>query len=147
RLVEPNAPPSSERFAALARLADAGLFTGITLMPVLPFIEDSDENIRAIVRKAAKSGVRAIYPAFGMTLRDRQRAHYFAALDRLFPEERLAERYRKQYGDYYECRSPRVKALWRVFTEECEKTGIVYEMWEIVRAYRLGYGSRQMTFF
>lgn len=147
RLIEPNAPPSSERFRALGALADAGLFTGITLMPVLPFLEDSDENIRAIVRRAAESGVRAVYPAFGMTLRDRQRAHYFAALDRLFPEKGLSERYRKQFGDYYECRSPRVKALWRVFTEECEKTGILYEMREIVRAYRQGYGERQMTFF
>lgn len=147
RLVEPNAPPSSERFAALKTLADAGLFTGITLMPVLPFLEDSDENIRAIVRTAKQSGVRAIYPAFGMTLRDRQRDYYFAALDRLFPEKNLSERYRKQFGNYYECRSPRVKALWRVFTEECEKAGILYEMREIIRAYQTGYGERQLTFF
>lgn len=147
RLVEPNAPPSSERFAALARLSGAGLFTGITLMPVLPFLEDSDENIRAIVKKAAQSGVRAIYPAFGMTLRDRQRDYYLDALDRLFPEKKLSERYRKQFGGFYECRSPRVKALWRVFTEECERAGILYEMRDIVRAYRLGYGEDQLRFF
>lgn len=87
RLIEPNAPPSSERFRALGELSDAGFFTGITLMPVLPFLEDSDENIRAIVREAARHNVRAVYPAFGMTLRDRQRDYYFAALDRLFPEK------------------------------------------------------------
>lgn len=147
RLVEPNAPPSSERFAALEKLSCAGLFTGITLMPVLPFLEDGDENIRAIVKTAARCGVRAIYPAFGMTLRDRQREHYFAALDRLFPEKKLSERYRKQFGGAYECRSPRVKALWRVFTEECGRTGILYEMRDIVRAYRQGYGEDQLRFF
>ncbi len=147
RQIEPNASPSSERFSALAEMSGAGIFTGITLMPVLPFLEDNAENIRRIVRRASECGVRAIYPAFGMTLRDRQRDYYFTQLDRLFPDGHFPERYRKQFGDSYECRSPSWKELWTVFTEECGKAGILYEMRDIVRAYKMGYEDRQLTFF
>ena len=46
--IEPGVPPSSKRFEAVRRLADAGIFTGILLMPVLPFLEDSPEDIREL---------------------------------------------------------------------------------------------------
>lgn len=147
RLLEPNVSVSSERFKALAEMSGQGLFTGITLMPVLPFIEDGDENIRKIVRNASECGVRAIYPAFGMTLRDRQRDYFFEQLDRLFPQEHFSERYRRQFGNYYECRTPRLKQLWKIFTEECQKAGILYEMRDIVSAYKMGYEGGQLTFF
>ncbi len=147
KLLEPNVSVSSERFKALAEMSGQGLFTGITLMPVLPFIEDGDENIRKIVRNASECGVRAIYPAFGMTLRDRQRDYFFEQLDRLFPQEHFPERYRGQFGDYYECRTPRLKQLWKTFTEECRKAGILYEMRDIVSAYKMGYEGGQLTFF
>ena len=71
--------------------------TGLTLMPVLPFIEDTQENIRAIVNLAHASGARYILPAFGMTLRDRQRAYYYDKLDHLFPG--LRGRMRKLLGN------------------------------------------------
>ena len=147
RLIEPNVAVSSERFRALAEMSDAGLFTGITLMPVLPFIEDTDENILGIVRTAAECGVRIIYPAFGMTLRGNQREYYFRKLDEIFGKESPVQRYIKQFGNYYECRSPKVKHLWKIFTEECDKNGILYNMHDIIKAYKLGYESTQLTFF
>lgn len=147
KLIEPNASLSSERFEALAKMADAGLFTGITLMPVLPFIEDSDENIRKIVTLAHEAKVRAIYPAFGMTLRGNQRDYFYKKLDEIFGAESPSEKYRARFGDYYECRSPRLKALWKIFTEECDKFGILYNMKDIIRAYKLGYENEQLTFF
>ena len=147
RLIEPNAAAASARFEALAKMSDAGLFTGITLMPVLPFIEDTDENILGIIRTAAQCGVRIIYPAFGMTLRGNQREHYFKKLDEIFGNSSMSDRYRKQFGEYYECRSPRVKHLWKIFTEECDRHGILYSMTDIIRAYKLGYEDRQLTFF
>lgn len=147
RLIEPNVAASSQRFEALAKMSDAGLFTGITLMPVLPFIEDTDENILGIVKTAAQCGVRIIYPAFGMTLRGNQREHYFAQLDRIFGENSPSEKYRRQFGNYYECRSTRVKHLWKIFTEECDRHGILYNMTDIIRAYKLGYENTQLTFF
>ena len=146
RKIEPNVSVSSERFEALAKMREAGLFTGITLMPVLPFIEDSEQNIRGIVRKAAEAGVRAIYPAFGMTLRANQREHYLGKLTEIFGED-MAEHYRRQFGNYYECRCPNVKKLWAAFTDECGKYGILYKMQDIISAYKQGYESAQLTFF
>ena len=67
-LVEPGVCPSSARFEAVRRLSEAGIFAGILLMPVLPFLEDNKENITAIVRKAHEAGARFIYAEFGMTL-------------------------------------------------------------------------------
>lgn len=147
RLIEPNAAVSSERFNALAEMSDAGLFTGITLMPVLPFIEDNDENIRGIVKRAKECGVRIIYPAFGMTLRGNQRDYFFKKLDEIFGTDTMSQKYRNYFGDYYECRSPRVKALWKIFTEECDRYGILYNMRDIIRAYKLGYENEQLSFF
>ena len=107
--IEPNVSRPGERFETIEKLAGAGLYTGILLMPVLPFIEDSRENVGEIIRKAKDAGARFIYPAFGMTLWGNQRAWYYRKLDELFPGEGLAEAYRKRYGDYYECTSPKAR--------------------------------------
>lgn len=145
KLIEPNVSVSSERFEALAKMSDSGLFTGITLMPVLPFIEDTEDNILKIVRTAHECGVRIIYPAFGMTLRMNQRDHYYEKLDSLFPG--LSEKYRNRYGERYNCTSPNARKLWKVFSAECEKYGILYDMKGIIRAYKFGYGDGQLSFF
>lgn len=146
-LIEPNVSPPSERFEALAKMAENGLFTGITLMPVLPFITDSDENIRKLVRTAHQCGVRCIYPWFGVTLRTNQRDHFLSELDKRFPNSGLRQRYEKIYGNRYECSSPNSRDLWRIFTEECEKFGIIYNMKSIISAYKMGYGDMQLKFF
>ena len=83
--LEPGAPLVSNRLRAIRVLANRGIHTGITMMPVLPFIEDSEDNITQIVQKAHEHGAAYIIPSFGMTLRDRQRAYYYEKLDRLFP--------------------------------------------------------------
>ena len=73
--IEPRAPSPARRLEAVRALSRAGLFTGILLMPVLPFLEDSVENVLAVAEAAAEAGARFVYPAFGMTLRDSQRAY------------------------------------------------------------------------
>ncbi|ADU22258.1 MULTISPECIES: SPL family radical SAM protein [Ruminococcus] len=145
RLVEPRVAASSERFDALARMSDAGVFTGITLMPVLPFIEDTEDNIRTIVRRAHECGVRCIYPAFGMTLRSGNREYFYQKLDESFSG--LKDQYIRRYGNRYECPSPNAKKLWQVFTEECVRYGILYEMKAIINAYKAGYEDGQLSFF
>ena len=138
---------SSERFEALAKMSESGLFTGITMMPVLPFIEDSEENIRSIVRLGHEAGVHFIYPAFGVTLRNTQREHFLSSLDSIFPGERLSDKYIHRFGNSYECTCPNVKVLWKSFTEECEKYGILYKMQDIISASKLGYEYDQMSLF
>lgn len=146
RLIEPNVSVSSERFSAIAEMSGKGIFTGITLMPVLPFIEDTEENIIGIVKNAHECGARFIYPAFGMTLRGRQREHYLSQLEKIFPEKGLRRKYESYFGENYGCTSPSVKKLWARFVSECERYGILYKMEDICAAYKSGYDT-QLSFF
>jgi len=143
--IEPNVSRPTERFEMIEKLARAGLYTGILLMPVLPFIEDNRENIGEIIRKAEDTGVKFIYPAFGMTLRGNQRAWYFQKLNEQFPGEGLVAAYRKRYGEYYECTSPQARKLWEYFSEECQKRQIVYRMEDIISQYKRPYKVTQIT--
>jgi DNA repair photolyase len=145
--LEPQAPPPSRRLRALETLSAAGIFTGVLLMPVLPFLEDSAENVRTVVHSAAKAGARFVYPYFGVTLRQNQRTHYLDELEARFPGQGLRERYLVRYGGRYDCRSPQEKALWQTFCAACAQYGLLYKMQDIVAASRLGYQSRQTSLF
>ncbi len=124
--VEPGAPLSSQRFRAMEILAANGILTGMTMMPVLPYIEDTEENIALLVQRAHAAGATYILPSFSMTLRDRQRAYYYAQLDRLFPG--LKEKYTRRYGERYGCPAPNAARLERVFRELCERYSIATRM-------------------
>ncbi len=143
--IEPNAPLSSERFAAVKKLSDAGIFAGVLLMPVLPLIEDTVENIAGIVKRAHENGAKFIYPAFGVTLRQNQRDWFYQKLDESFPG--MKAKYIKQFGDTYECRSPNSKALWKIFQSGCEQYGLIYKMPDIIAGYKSGYGEDQLSLF
>lgn len=142
--IEPNVSRPAERFKMIEKLSGAGLYTGILLMPVLPFIEDNQENIGEIVRWAQMSGAKFIYPAFGMTLRGNQREWYYRKLNELFPGEGLAEAYQKKYGGAYECVSPRARKLWEYFAGECKERQIAYRMEDIISQYKRAYQVTQM---
>lgn len=120
--LEPGAPPTSARLRAIEVLAAQGIYCGVTMMPILPHLEDNDENITSIVTKAYERGAAYILPAFGMTLRDRQRAYYYDKLDRLFPG--LREKYVRQFGEQYHCAANNAPRLAEVFYELCDKYGI-----------------------
>lgn len=143
--IEPNVSLSSERFRALQTLTEGGVFAGILLMPVLPFITDNEENIRGIVKRAKDSGASFIYPDFGMTLRANQRDYYYEKLEKEFPG--LKKKYMELYGDSYSCASPRAKELYKLFKEECDKAGIIYRMKDIITAYKSQYEVTQLSFF
>ena len=116
-------------------------------MPVLPFLEDSAENVLEIVRLAGECGARFIYPAFGMTMRPGQREWYLSKLEILFPGQELSKRYMQRYGSRYQCSSPQAAKLWKLFSQACDRRGILYHMPEIVRAYKAGYTPQQLTLF
>lgn len=143
--LEPGAASPERRLKAVEGLSKRGIFTGVVMMPVLPFLEDNEENILSVVNLAADAGAKFVYPAFGMTLRDRQREYYFQQLDRLFPGVR--QKYEKQYGDRYWCVSPKAKQLWRTFACSCQERGLLYEMKHIVSAAKLPYDDMQFTLF
>lgn len=137
----------SERLDMIASLSSRGIFTGILMMPVLPFLEDTEENILAIVKAAHEIGARFIYGMMGVTLRDNQREWYYDRLRQLFPGEGLAEKYMKTYGNRYSCASPKARKLWELFTRECEKYGILYHMKDIICAYKRNYEITQLNMF
>ncbi|KUO73068.1 MAG: radical SAM protein [Clostridia bacterium BRH_c25] len=143
--LEPNVAVSSKRFAALKELSGQGIFAGILLMPMLPFLEDNEENIRGIIHFAHENGAKFIYPAFGVTLRQNQRDWYYKKLDELFPN--IKQKYIKQFGNAYECHSPKAKVLWQLFRKECDGHGILYRMEDIIKAYKQGYGYSQLSLF
>lgn len=143
--IEPGVAASSKRFAAIKQLSDNGIFAGVLMMPILPYIEDSEENIRGIIHKAHENGAKFIYPAFGVTLRQNQREWYFDKLDKLFPG--VKEKYIKAYGNSYECHSPNAKQLMSMTKQECERLGLLYKMEDIIKGYKQGYYDKQLTLF
>ena len=143
--LEPHAPPPSQRLEALEKLSRAGVFAGVLLMPVLPFVEDSSKNVLSVVDRAAQAGARFVYAAFGVTMRDGQRDFFLNGLDRAFPG--MGERYRKRYGSRYYCSSPSAKELWALFSARCRELGLLYEMKHIISAATRSYEDRQLSFF
>lgn len=145
--LEPHVPVSSERFEAVRKLSEAGLFAGIVMTPVLPFLEDSAQNTRRMAKLAAAAGARFLYPLFGVTLRDNQRLYYYEALERLFPGSGLREKYEKRYGERYYCMSPNSRRLYGILEEECRKYGILCRMQDIIHAYKKNYQYEQLSLF
>lgn len=143
--LEPNVALSSQRLEAINKLSSKGIFTGILLMPVLPFIEDNDENILKIISLAKENGAKFIYAAFGVTLRQNQRDYYLNKLNEKFPG--LAKRYIEEYGYSYECRSKRAKELIKLFIEECNKANILFRMEDIIAGYKRENEVKQLSLF
>ena len=134
KIIEPHVCTSSKRFEAIKTLSDNGIFAGIMMNPVLPFITDDEEDIKKLVKKAYESGAKFIHTYMGMTLRENQRDYYFEKLDKQF--KGLKEKYIKYYGERYNCAVPNYKSLYKVFTNECDKYGILYNMKDIIKAYK-----------
>ncbi len=145
KTIESHAPTSSQRFEALTALSDAGLFTGILMMPILPFINDSVSNVEGIVEMANRAGARFIYPSFGVTLRDVQRAYFLRQIYRISPD--LQRKYETAYKANYYCSSPNADDLWHTFSTSCEKHGLLHRIEDIVSAYRRDTPYQQLSLF
>ncbi|MCL2376894.1 MAG: radical SAM protein [Defluviitaleaceae bacterium] len=134
RAIEANVSTTSERFEALNALAEAGIFCGVLMMPILPFINDNEENIITIARRVKQAGAQFVYPAMGMTLRAGNREYFYEKLDASFPG--VKEKYIRSFGGRYRCTSPKAKRLWNVFAAECERLGLLYDMKAITARYK-----------
>lgn len=131
RRIEPHVSVTSERFAALRALSKAGVFAGVWLNPVLPYLTDTDHNIRRIVQMTAENGGRFVVCFFGMTLRTGNREYYFDALQRDFPGVR--EHYLREYGNAYEIPARDAEGLHAAFVDECRKRGMLWRFGDINR--------------
>ncbi len=132
RKIEPHVSTTGERFEVLKKLRDAGIPTVVWLSPILPFINDTAENITGILEMCAEAGVYGVLRfGMGLTLREGNREYFYKQLDRLFPG--LKEKYIRTYGNQYEIASPDNRRLMRLFHQKCEESGIVHDNEEIFR--------------
>lgn len=123
RIVEPNVSTTQARAAALKQFRAAGIPTVVWLSPILPFINDTTENIGSILDACRDAGVKGIINfGMGLTLRDGNREYFYAQLDRYFPG--MKARYNQRYGNSYEVLSPYQQELSELFHNTCEKYGI-----------------------
>ena len=130
KIIEPNVCTSRERFEALKILRDNGIPTVVWLCPILPYINDTRENIEAILQMCVEARVRGVINfGMGLTLREGDREYFYRKLDSSFPG--LKERYIREYGNSYEIPSPHSSELIRLFHQICEKNGIMHSNDEI----------------
>ncbi len=147
RIVEPNVETTYERFRALEILRDNGIPTVVWLCPILPFINDTEENIRGILDYCVRAKVKGIINFdMGVTLRDGNRAYFYKKLDEHFPG--LKEKYIRMYGNSYQLSSPNSRKLSMIYKSECIKNGImcdVNECFEYLNKYEDKYGGEQIS--
>ncbi len=123
---EPHAPATSARFRAMERLAKMGIYTGVTLMPLLPYINDTKQNIEGILRRARDTGASYVLPMLGVTLRKGSREYLYKALDEGFPG--IKDRYISRFGERYECFGPDHTELKQTLGELAREVGIPLRM-------------------
>ncbi len=125
RIIEPNVCNTRRRIEVLEIMRQEGILTVVWLTPILPFINDTEENIRAILNACVRVRVKGIMLFdMGLTLRDGGREYYYAALDKHFPG--MKERYINRYGNAYELPSPNRDKLREIFNQVCIENDILY---------------------
>lgn len=124
RILEPNVCNTKRRIEVLEEMQRRGIPTIVWMTPILPFINDTEENITSILNECVRTGVKGIIDfGMGLTLREGDREYYYAALDKHFPG--MKERYIRWYGNAYELPSPHAKELRMIFKSICDANGIL----------------------
>lgn len=124
KILEPNVCNTKRRIEVLEEMQKRGIPTIVWLTPILPFINDTEENITSIMNECVRTGVKGVIDfGMGLTLRDGDREYYYEALDRHFPG--MKSRYIKRYGNAYELPSPNAKQLSEIVRKICMENGIL----------------------
>ena len=130
RILEPNVATTKQRFEVLMKLQAEGIPTVVWLTPILPFINDTEENLRGILDYCIQAGVKGIICFdMGLTLRRGNREYFYKKLDRHFPG--MKEKYITAFGNSYYCNSPDNHKLMKIFYNTCNAHNIMYNVDEI----------------
>lgn len=125
RILEPNVATSRRRFEVLMELKKAGIPTVVWMTPILPFINDTEENIRGLLEYCKEAAVKGILTfGIGMTLRSGNREYYYKKLDEHFPG--MKRHYMRTFGSSYGIHSPNGKALGKLVKDFCKENSILY---------------------
>ena len=145
-IIEPNVCVTSRRVEALKKFRDAEVPTVVWLCPILPFINDTPDNILGLLDACTEAGVKGIiHFGMGLTLREGNREYFYEKLDRYFPG--LKQRYKDTYGNAYELPSPRYRELLELFHATCEKRGIWHHNEQIFSYLTSLEEETQLSFF
>ena len=129
RILEPNVCNTKRRIEVLEEMQKRGIPTIVWLTPILPFINDTEENITSILNECVRVGVKGIINfGMGLTLREGDREYYYAALDKHFPG--MKQRYIQRFGNSYEIPSPNTKALQGILRRICKESGMLSNPYE-----------------
>lgn len=130
RIVEPGVCTTARRFEVLEILRDNGIPTVVWMSPILPYINDTKENIEGILDYCIRAKVKGIICfGMGMTLREGDREYYYEKLDRHFPG--LRQKYHQKYGYAYEIASGASRQLMGIFYSKCKENGIMCNVDEV----------------
>ncbi len=125
KIIEPNVSSTAERVRTLNEFHNANIPTVVWLSPFLPFINDTQENIDALLDYCIKAGVKGIICfKIGVTLRNGDREYFYSQLDKYFPV--MKERYIKTYGNAYDVASKNNDFLMKRIENVCRKEGIMF---------------------
>ena len=125
KIIEPNVCPTSERLPTLEKFTSRGIDTAVWITPILPFINDTEENLTGILKGCADAGVKAVlFPCAGVTLREGDREYFHATLDRDFPG--LKQKYTEKYGLSYELLSDSNGSLLALCENLCGRLGLTW---------------------
>lgn len=149
RIIEPEVCVTSRRLEVLRTMKEAGIPTVVWMTPLLPFINDTKENLEGILEGCLEAGVKGILCfGMGLTLREGNREYFYQALDRHFPG--LRREYQRRYGNAYELPSPRHRELQQIFEDTCAKAGILYrpeDIFAYLREFPENKGYTQLSLF
>lgn len=124
KIIEPNVCNTKRRIEVLEEMQKRGIPTVVWITPILPFINDTEENITSILNECARVGVKGIIDfGMGLTLREGDREYYYQALDKYFPG--LKEKYIETYGNAYELPSPNARELRNILKKICKENSIL----------------------
>lgn len=125
RILEPNVATTHRRFEVLMELKEAGIPTVVWMTPILPFINDTEENIRGLLNYCKEAEVKGILTfGIGMTLRSGNREYFYKKLDEHFPE--MKRKYMRSFGSSYGIHSPNGKALGKLVKDFCKANDVIY---------------------
>lgn len=149
KIVEPNVCTTARRIEVLDIMREEGILTVVWMTPILPFINDTRENILGLLEACRKTQVYGIIIfQLGLTLRDGDRQYYYAKLDQHFPG--LKERYKRVYGNAYELPVPEQKELMKLIRQKCDESGIVCDeakIFQCMHEYEDKQAGKQLTLF
>lgn len=141
RILEPGVCTTKRRIEVLRILKEEGISTLVWMTPILPFLNDTKENIEEILNACAREKVYGIMNfGIGLTLRDGDRQYFYRKLDQHFPG--LKQRYVETYGNAYELPVPEEKKLMAFLIDFCRKNKMEWRSEELF-AYLHRFEDRQ----